>query len=58
MNSQEGFLAVSSENEIYQSRLTKLKSSYRKHKDKTNEWWWNSFGVTPEELEDVKREFS
>jgi len=42
---------VHSEQELLDKRLTTAKKAWRKHKAKPPEWWWDTFGVLPEEME-------
>lgn len=47
---------LKSEYEIYQNRINRAKSTYQKYSNKNNKWWWTSFGISEEEIEEIREQ--
>lgn len=41
---------VKEERDLLRKRLDTARRSWKKHKDKPAEWWWDTFGIMPEEI--------
>lgn len=42
------------EKELKEKRLKEAKRIYRRHKDKSPDWWWETLGILPEEIIELK----
>lgn len=41
---------VEQEKERREKSIVMGRKRWRKHRDKSPEWWWDTFGILPEEL--------
>jgi len=41
---------IDQEQDLLKKRLASARKAWRRHKDKSATWWWDTFGVFPEEL--------
>jgi len=45
---------ISSEKQLLEERLKLGRRLIRKHRDKDDQWWWESCGLLPEEVKELK----
>lgn len=45
---------IEEERKMLDMRIKRAKSSWKRHKDKPVSWWWDSFGILPEEMDLIR----